>query len=58
MPGPSLGLRDKMEESHADAYSSFRTGQQKAEVLPSDTGVAACLCASWVLKAAKEKHSP
>lgn len=41
MPGPSLGLRDKMEESHPDVYSSLRTGQQKAEVLPGGTGVAA-----------------
>lgn len=48
MPGPLLGLRDKMKESHPDAYSSFKTGQQKAEVLPGNIGVAgrqACVSA-------------
>lgn len=59
MPGPLLGLRDKMKESHPDAYSSFKTGQQKAEVLPGSIGVAGRqACVSWVLKDAKEKDSP
>lgn len=55
---PQLGLRDKMKELHPDTHSSFRTGQQKASMLPGKCGIGMTQVCQLAHERNKEKASP